>query len=90
MIQMQSYFEVVDNFGVKEVMCIKVLGGFKCCYVYIGDIIKVIVKDVILCGKVKKGEVFDVVVVCICKGVCCVDGLLICFDVNVVVLFNNK
>lgn len=62
-----------------------------CCYVGIGDIIKVIVKEVIFCGKVKKGDVLNVVVVCIRKGVCCVDGFIICFDGNVVVMFNvNK
>lgn len=70
-------------------MCIKVLGGFYCRYVYIGDIIKVIVKEVIFCGKVKKGDVLKVVVVCICKGVCCLDGFVICFDCNVCVLLNN-
>ena len=29
MIQMQSYLDVADNSGAKEVMCIKVLGGSK-------------------------------------------------------------
>lgn len=83
-------FEVVDNSGVCQVMCIKVLGGLYWCYVSVGDIIKVIVKEVIFCGKVKKGQVLKVVVVCICKGVCCFDGLLICFDGNVVVFLNNQ
>lgn len=83
-------FDVVDNSGVCCVMCIKVFGGFYCCYVGIGDIIKVIVKEVILCGKVKKGQVMIVVVVCIKYGVCCIDGFIICFDGNVVVLLNNK
>ena len=63
MIQMQSYLEVADNSGAKEVMCIKVLGGSKRRYAHIGDIIKVTVKDAIPRGKVKKGEVFDAVVV---------------------------
>lgn len=57
--------------GVCEVLCIKVFGGLKCCYVGIGDIIKVSVKEVMLCGCVKKGEIYNVVVVCIVKGVCC-------------------
>ena len=39
MIQMQSYLDVADNSGAKEVMCIKVLGGSKRRYAGIGDII---------------------------------------------------
>lgn len=54
MIQMQSYLEVADNSGAKEVMCIKVLGGSKRHYASIGDIIKVTVKEAIPRGKVKK------------------------------------
>ena len=45
MIQMQSYLDVADNSGAKELMCIKVLGGSKRRYAGIGDIIKVTVKD---------------------------------------------
>ena len=63
MIQMQSYLSVADNSGAKEVMCIKVLGGSKRRYAHIGDIIKVTVKDAIPRGKVKKGDVYDAVVV---------------------------
>ena len=63
MIQMQSYLDVADNSGAKEVMCIKVLGGSKRRYAGIGDIIKVSVKDAIPRGKVKKGDVYDAVVV---------------------------
>ena len=54
MIQMQSYLDVADNSGAKELMCIKVLGGSKRRYAGIGDIIKVTVKDAIPRGKVKK------------------------------------
>ena len=57
MIQMQSYLDVADNSGAKQVMCFKVLGGSKRRYAGIGDIIKVTVKDAIPRGKVKKGEV---------------------------------
>jgi large subunit ribosomal protein L14 len=63
MIQVQSYLDAADNSGAKEMMCIKVLGGSKRRYAHIGDIIKVTVKDAIPRGKVKKGEVYDAVVV---------------------------
>ena len=90
MIQMQSYLEVADNSGAKEVMCIKVLGGSKRRYAHIGDIIKVTVKDAIPRGKVKKGEVFDAVVVRTRKGVRRPDGSIIRFDENAAVLLNNN
>ena len=90
MIQMQSYLDVADNSGAKELMCIKVLGGSKRRYAGIGDIIKVSVKDAIPRGKVKKGDVYDAVVVRTRKGVRRADGSLIRFDGNAAVLLNNN
>lgn len=77
MIQMQFNLWVVDNFGVCCVQCIKVLGGVGCCYVFVGDVIVVLVKEVILIGCVKKGDVCCVVVVCVVKDINCLDGLII-------------
>ncbi len=90
MIQMQSYLDVADNSGAKELMCIKVLGGSKRRYAGIGDIIKVSVKDAIPRGKVKKGDVYNAVVVRTRKGVRRPDGSLIRFDGNAAVLLTNK
>ncbi len=90
MIQMQSTLSAADNSGAKELMCIKVLGGSKRRYAAIGDIIKVAVKDAIPRGKVKKGEVYNAVVVRTAKGVRRGDGSLIRFDGNAAVLLNNK
>ena len=53
MIQTQSYLQVADNSGAREVMCIKVLGGSHRRYANVGDIIKVSVKEAIPRGKVK-------------------------------------
>ena len=90
MIQMQSRLAAADNSGARELMCIKVLGGSKRRYAGIGDVIKVTVKDAIPRGKVKKGEVYDAVVVRTAKGVRRPDGSLIRFDGNAAVLLNNK
>ena len=90
MIQMQSTLSAADNSGAKELMCIKVLGGSKRRYAAIGDIIKVAVKDAIPRGKVKKGEVYNAVVVRTAKGVRRGDGSLMRFDGNAAVLLNNK
>ena len=90
MIQMQSYLQAADNSGARELMCIKVLGGSHRRYAHIGDVIKVSIRDAIPRGKVKKGEVYDAVVVRTRKGVRRADGSLIRFDGNAAVLLNNK
>ena len=90
MIQMQSMLTAADNSGARRVMCIKVLGGSKRRYARIGDIIKVTVKDAIPRGKVKKGEVYDAVVVRTRSGVRRTDGSLIRFDSNAAVLLTPK
>jgi large subunit ribosomal protein L14 len=90
MIQMQSMLTAADNSGARRVMCIKVLGGSKRRYARIGDIIKVTVKDAIPRGKVKKGEVYDAVVVRTRSGVRRNDGSLIRFDGNAAVLLTPK
>ena len=90
MIQMQTRLEVADNTGARNVMCIKVLGGSKRRYASIGDVIKVTIKDAAPRGRVKKGEVYDAVVVRTAKGVRRTDGSLIKFDGNAAVLLNNK
>jgi large subunit ribosomal protein L14 len=82
--------EIADNSGARRVQCIKVLGGSKRRYAGVGDIIKVSIKEAIPRGKVKKGDVFNAVVVRTRKGVRRPDGSLIRFDSNAAVLLNNQ
>ncbi|MGR8947247.1 MAG: 50S ribosomal protein L14 [Gammaproteobacteria bacterium] len=90
MIQMQSMLDAADNSGARRLMCIKVLGGSKRRYANVGDVIKVTIKEAIPRGKVKKGEVFDAVVVRTRKGVRRPDGSLIRFDGNAAVLLDKQ
>jgi large subunit ribosomal protein L14 len=90
MIQMQTVLDAADNSGARRVQCIKVLGGSKRRYAGVGDIIKVSVKDAIPRGKVKKGEIYNAVVVRTRKGVRRNDGSLIRFDGNAAVLLNAR
>ena len=90
MIQMQTVLDAADNAGARRVQCIKVLGGSKRRYASVGDVIKVSVKDAIPRGKVKKGEVYNAVVVRTRKGVRRKDGSLIRFDGNAAVLLNSR
>ena len=90
MIQLQSILNAADNSGAKTLMCIKVMGGTRRRYAAVGAIIKVSVQDAIPRGKVKKGEVYDAVVVRTRRGVRRPDGSLIKFDGNAAVLLTNK
>ena len=90
MIQMQTVLNAADNSGARKMQCIKVLGGSKRRYAAIGDIIKVSIKDAIPRGKVKKGEVYNAVVVRTASGVRRPDGSAIKFDGNAAVLLNSR
>jgi large subunit ribosomal protein L14 len=90
MIQMQTMLDAADNSGARQVQCIKVLGGSHRRYAAIGDVIKVSVKEAIPRGKVKKGEVYNAVVVRTRKGVRRADGSVVRFDSNAAVLLNSK
>ena len=90
MIQMQTILHAADNSGARRLMCVKVLRGSKRRYAGIGDVIKVTVKEAIPRGKVKKGEIYNAVVVRTRKGVRRSDGSLIRFDGNAAVLLNSQ
>ncbi len=90
MIQMQSVLEVADNSGARKIQCIKVLGGSKRRYAGIGDVIKISVKEALPNSRVKKGDIYNAVIVRTRKGVRRIDGSLIRFDKNAAVLLNNQ
>jgi large subunit ribosomal protein L14 len=90
MIQMQTMLVVADNTGARRVRCIKVLGGSKRRYAYIGDVIKVAIQDAAPRGRVKKGEIYSAVVVRTAHGVRRKDGSRIKFGSNAAVLLNAK
>jgi large subunit ribosomal protein L14 len=90
MIQMQTNLEVADNSGARRVQCIKVLGGSKRKYASVGDVIVVSIKEAIPCGRVKKGDVIQAVVVRTAKEIRRPDGTSIRFDRNAAVLINKQ
>lgn len=90
MIQMQSQLEVADNSGARKLQCIKVLGGSHRRYASIGDVVKVSIKEASPRGRVKKGDVYDALIVRTRSGVRRPDGSLIRFDKNAAVLLNSK
>lgn len=90
MIQVQSILKVADNSGVKKVMCIKVLGGSKRRYAYVGDIIVCSVKEIIPNSKISKGSVVKGVIVRTTKGIQRKDGFHLRFHENSVVLIGKN
>ncbi len=99
MVQTQTYLNVADNSGAKQVMCIKVLGGSKKRYARVGDLIVAVVKDALPpsaarkgtgAAGVKKGEVVKAVVVRTTKETKRPDGSYIRFDDNAAVILNEQ
>ena len=90
MIQVETMLDVADNSGARRVQCIKVLGGSKSRYAGVGDIIKITIKEAIPNSRVRKGELFNAVVVRTRHGVRRPEGSLIRFDRNAAVLLNEQ
>ena len=89
MIQQESFLQVADNTGAKEIKCIRVLGGSGRKYGNIGDIIVASVRKAAPGGQVKKGEVVKAVIVRSAKGVRREDGTYVRFDENAAVLIKD-
>jgi len=90
MIQAETRLKVADNSGARKVACIKVLGGSKRRYAYVGDVIVCAVKEAIPNGQIKKGEVIRAVVVRTKKEIRRPDGSYIKFDENAAVVIDNQ
>lgn len=90
MIQVQSRMKVADNSGAKDVMCIRVLGGYKKRYAHVGDIIIASVKSAAPHAPIKKGDVVKAVIVRTKKEIRRVDGSYLRFDDNACVIINDK
>ncbi|MBU2229262.1 50S ribosomal protein L14 [Patescibacteria group bacterium] len=89
MIQVGTRLKVADNSGAKVLQCIRVLGGNKRRYAYIGDIITVSVKVATPYSMVKKGEVLQAVIVRQKKELRRKDGSYIRFDENAAVIVDK-
>ena len=89
MIQQETWLDVADNTGAKELMCIKVLGGSWRKFGNIGDVIVCSVREASPGGVVKKGEVVKAVIVRTKKGIRRADGSFIRFDENAAVIIRD-
>jgi large subunit ribosomal protein L14 len=89
MIQMQTSLAVADNSGAKRVVMIMPIGGSTGKIARLGDKIKVTVKEAAPDGTVKKGKVYNAVIVRTRKEVRRKDGSYIRFDENAAVLIKD-
>lgn len=89
MIQQESRLAVTDNSGAKEILCIRVLGGSRRRYAYVGDVITATVKQASPSGNVKKKSVVKAVVVRTKYPIKRKDGSTISFDDNAAVILED-
>lgn len=90
MIQLTTVMPVADNSGAKRVRCIKVMGGSTRRYARIGDLIKVSVIEAMPDGNVKKGSVYNAVVVRSRKEIRRANGTYVKFDANAAVILDSN
>ncbi len=90
MIQQETRLAVTDNSGAKEILCIRVLGGTRRRYAYVGDVIVASVKQANPNGAVKKKSVVRAVIVRTRSPIKRKDGSTIRFDDNAAVLIDTE
>ena len=90
MIQMQTFLDVADNTGAKQVQCIKVLGGTHRRYAGLGDIVVASVKKAIPGSEVRTGTIVKGVIVRVKKNTRRADGSYVRFDRNALVLVDGE
>jgi large subunit ribosomal protein L14 len=89
-IQNETRLKVADNTGAREILVIRVKGGSRRRYAFVGDIITATVKQANPQGTVKKGEVVTAVVVRTRKSFGRTDGTYIAFDENAAVIIDAQ
>src|SRR5438045_706442 len=90
MIQQESRLGVCDNSGARELLCIRVLGGTRRRYAYVGDVIVASVKDANPSGNVKRKSIVKAVVVRTRHPIKRRDGSTIRFDDNAAVILAEE
>ncbi|PLX20610.1 50S ribosomal protein L14 [Candidatus Parcubacteria bacterium] len=90
MIQVESRIKVADNSGAKEVLVIRVHGGYKKRYARVGEVVTCAVKAATPHTAIKKGDVVKAVIVRTKKEIRRVDGTYLRFDDNACVIIDKE
>lgn len=89
MIQQESRLVVADNTGARELLVIRVMGGSKRRYGYVGDVVVATVKAASPQGAIKKAAIVKAVIVRCSKEMKRDDGSYIRFDDNAAVILDE-
>ncbi len=89
MVQKQTYLEVADNSGARELQVFHIIGSTGKQYAYVGDLVKCSVKRAIPGGMVKKGEKVTAIIVRAKKESRREDGSYIRFGDNAAVIIKD-
>nr|YP_009435792.1 ribosomal protein L14 [Monopsis alba]ATG25793.1 ribosomal protein L14 [Monopsis alba] len=90
MIQPQTYVNVADNSGARELMCIQIIGASNRRYAHIGDVIVAVIKQAMPQMELERSEVVRAVIVRTCKELKRDDGMIIRYDDNAAVVIDQK
>ena len=90
MIMEETKLNVTDNSGIKKAKCIKVLGGTRRKYAYVGDIVVIAVQEVLPDSQIKKGSIQKAVIVRTKKEFNRKDGSSVRFDDNACVVIDAQ
>jgi large subunit ribosomal protein L14 len=89
MIQQESRVIATDNSGARSLLCIRVLGGSRRRYAYVGDIIVASVKTANPSGNVKRKSLVRAVIVRTRNPIRRPDGTVLRFDDNAAVVLDE-
>ncbi len=90
MIMEETRLNVTDNSGIKKAKCIKILGGTRRKYAYVGDIVVIAVQEVLPESQIKKGSIQRAVIVRTKKEYNRKDGSSVRFDDNACVVIDAQ
>lgn len=89
MIQEQTELVVADNTGAKRAMCFRIIGQRKQ-FAYVGDKIRIAIKEAAPTGVIKKGTVQTAIIVRTAHPLRRDDGSFVRFDQNACVIVDAK
>jgi large subunit ribosomal protein L14 len=89
MISVQTQMDVADNTGAQRAMCIRILGHVRD-HAYVGDLLRIAIKEAQPNGMVKKGDVVKAVVIRTAHPIQRADGSSLRFDRNAVVIVDDQ
>lgn len=90
MVQLNTYFNIVDNSGVKEILCIRNLTRKNSKCIYIGDLIIGVIKKINFMSKLIYSTIVYGIVIRIKKNINLYKKFNICFNDNSVVLVDRN